>query len=43
MAKQSGVRLPDDERAPRLTLTTRGNVSARRLMRAHWWRQAEAG
>jgi transposase len=43
MTKKYVVTLPDDERAQLLTLTKRGKVSARRLMRAHLLLQAEAG
>src|SRR6266540_3605050 len=43
MAQKYIVTLTDDERAQWLVLTKRGNVSARRLTRAHLLLQADAG
>jgi putative transposase len=43
MAQKSIVSLTDDERAPWRALTKRGNVSARRLTRAHLLLQADRG
>jgi Homeodomain-like domain len=42
MAQKYRVTLTDDERAPLVALTKRGNVSARRLTRAHLLLQADA-
>jgi transposase len=42
MAKKDIVTLTDDERAQLVALTKRGNVSARRLTRAHLLLQADA-
>jgi putative transposase len=43
MAQKSIVTLTDDERAQWLARTTRSNVSARRLSRAHRLLQADTG